>query len=238
MIRGTGEIGKCSWSTARDCRCQTRPKINSRSRRFGRKEGPWLSRHAGCGDDFSFHGRGCRFRFRSTRRKGNRRGDPSPQNDRHDESGRHSRCRSVLPDVRHGRGTRQRGVDMVSVSHQARIVDFSEGVQLGESDHIVEWQKPRSHNRADREASPGCRRRSCPRVSYRRRGARRGSEKAIVISTMTDPSIPQGELSDLYWRRGIVNWTCDRSSSRCTSTSCAARIPNGREGNLRTLARL
>jgi Transposase DDE domain len=30
-------------------------------------------------------------------------------------------------------------------------------------------------------------------------------EKAVVISTIIDPSIPQEELSDLYWRR----WACE-----------------------------
>lgn len=30
-------------------------------------------------------------------------------------------------------------------------------------------------------------------------------EQAIIVSTVTDPSIPQKELSDLYWTR----WNCE-----------------------------
>lgn len=33
-----------------------------------------------------------------------------------------------------------RGVDIVSVSHNSRTVNFAEGHTLGPSDHIVEWQ--------------------------------------------------------------------------------------------------
>lgn len=102
-----------------------------------------------------------------------------------------------------------RGVDMVSVSHVSRKVDFSEGFQLGESDHIVEWHKPQFHSRDAR----------ITREEYDRmpdtmlvrefvidiEGRSGGSEQAIVISTMTDPTIPQNELSDLYWRR----WNCE-----------------------------
>ena len=36
----------------------------------------------------------------------------------------------------------KRGIDMVSISHHMRKVDFTDGVVLGENDHIVEWQKP------------------------------------------------------------------------------------------------
>lgn len=36
----------------------------------------------------------------------------------------------------------QRGIDMVSISHRSRTVDFNEGIRLGERDHIVEWRKP------------------------------------------------------------------------------------------------
>ena len=32
-----------------------------------------------------------------------------------------------------------------------------------------------------------------------------GKEKAIVVTTMTDPAIPQKEISDLYWAR----WNCE-----------------------------
>ena len=100
----------------------------------------------------------------------------------------------------------RRGVDMVSISHQARIVDFSEGIQLGEKDHIVEWHKPAYRDRMNAEEYS----KLPDTVSVREfvieidgRGGQR--EQAVVISTMTDPSIPQEELSDLDWRR----WNCE-----------------------------
>ena len=100
----------------------------------------------------------------------------------------------------------RRGVDMVSISHQARAVDFSQGIQLGEKDHIVEWHKPAYRDRMNAEEYS-----QLPEtISVREfvleidgRGGQR--EQAVVISTMTDPSIPQEELSDLYWRR----WNCE-----------------------------
>jgi hypothetical protein len=101
---------------------------------------------------------------------------------------------------------RHRGVDMVSVSHRARKVDFSEGIQLGENDHIVEWRKPPYDNRTNREDYD----RLPATIPVREfviniDGRSGGQEQAIVISTMTDPAIPQKELSDLYWRR----WNCE-----------------------------
>jgi len=100
----------------------------------------------------------------------------------------------------------ERGVDMVSVSHHARVVDFTEGIQLGENDHIVEWHKPRCHHKADREKVAGLPETIRVReflIDVEGRDGRR--EKAIVVSTITDPSIPQNELSALYWRR----WNCE-----------------------------
>src|SRR6185437_14907878 len=46
---------------------------------------------------------------------------------------------------------RQRGVDLVSISHERRRVDFSEGDVLGPSDHIAEWRKPKRPNWMDLE---------------------------------------------------------------------------------------
>jgi hypothetical protein len=40
----------------------------------------------------------------------------------------------------------ERGIDMVSISHHARKINFSEGIQLGQNDHIVEWQKADCHS--------------------------------------------------------------------------------------------
>jgi hypothetical protein len=99
-----------------------------------------------------------------------------------------------------------RGIDMVSVSHQSRKVDFSEGIQLGENDHIVEWTKPKYNSGMNREEYD----RLPDTIAVREfvidiEGRSGGSEKAIVVSTMIDPTIPQDELSDLYWRR----WNCE-----------------------------
>ncbi len=102
-----------------------------------------------------------------------------------------------------------RGIDMVSVSHQARTVNFREGFQLGENDHIVEWHKPEyaatrmTMSREEYDRMPDT-------IPVREfvidiEGRSGGTEQAIVISTMVDPSIPQKELSDLYWRR----WHCE-----------------------------
>jgi hypothetical protein len=37
----------------------------------------------------------------------------------------------------------QRGVDIVSISHQSRDTDFAQGEQLGPTDHIATWEKPK-----------------------------------------------------------------------------------------------
>ncbi len=98
----------------------------------------------------------------------------------------------------------ERGVDLVSVSHHARIIDFSEGHVLGPKDHIVEWKRPKMNSaRMTRE-----RYNDLPdtiqvrefEITIESRTGRKG-EKAIVVTTLTDPTIPQKELSDLYWKR-------------------------------------
>ena len=101
---------------------------------------------------------------------------------------------------------RNRGVDLVSVSHHARRIDFSAGIQLGDNDHIVEWHKPAYEKRMNREEYD-----ALPDTVMVREflinieGRSGGEEQAIVVSTMIDPTIPQKELSDLYWRR----WNCE-----------------------------
>jgi len=94
------------------------------------------------------------------------------------------------------------GVDLVSVSHTARGVNFSKGVKLGKRDHIVEWHKPPKPSWMDRDMY-----RAMPDTIEMREfridieGRTGGKEKATVVSTIIDPSIPQKELSDLYWQR-------------------------------------
>jgi len=100
----------------------------------------------------------------------------------------------------------QRGVDMVSISHVGRKTDFSEGIQLGEKDHIVEWRKGPYHGRTSREEYDQMPDTIMVREFEIEIDGRSGNkEPAIVISTMTDPTIPQDEQSDLYWSR----WNCE-----------------------------
>jgi hypothetical protein len=101
-----------------------------------------------------------------------------------------------------------RGVDMVSISHFSRKVDFNDGIQLGENDHIVEWRKPvfSTQTKISREEYD----RLPETIEVREfiidvEGRDGSKEQAIIVSTMTDPTIPQSELSDLYWRR----WNCE-----------------------------
>ncbi len=98
------------------------------------------------------------------------------------------------------------GVDLVSISHFSREVDFSQGHQLGPKDHIVAWAKPARNGRIslqDYNALPDTIlvREFCIEIE----GREGGKEQAIVVTTMTDPEIPQKELSDLYWQR----WNCE-----------------------------
>lgn len=98
------------------------------------------------------------------------------------------------------------GVDMVSVSHHQRKVDFTSGTVLGENDHIATWYKPCRQEWMTLEEYH-----ELPDVLYVREfvieieGRDGKRETAIVVSTITDPTIPQKELSDLYWRR----WNCE-----------------------------
>jgi len=98
---------------------------------------------------------------------------------------------------------RERGVDIVSISHQSRSVDFSQGTILGPNDHIVEWRIPDSRPGVDRAGLPGT-------IKVREfvieiDGRDGGKEQAIIVTSMADPSIPQKELADLYWQR----WNCE-----------------------------
>ena len=95
------------------------------------------------------------------------------------------------------------GVDIVSVSHIARKVDFSEGIQLGENDHIVEWCKPVSRSSRNDVDGPDTIQVREFQIEIEGRTGKR--EKVIVVSSIVDPSVPQKELSDLYWRR----WNCE-----------------------------
>lgn len=99
-----------------------------------------------------------------------------------------------------------RGVDIVSVSHASRPVNFADGISLGDRDHIVAWHKPQRPEWMDLETYNGI-----PDSFLMREfvieidGRDGGKEPAIVVTTMTDKTIPQRELSDLYWTR----WNCE-----------------------------
>jgi len=99
-----------------------------------------------------------------------------------------------------------RGVDLVSVSHHARVVDFNDGIILGNKDHIAIWRKPQRPSWMSREAYA-----EMPDTQLIREfeidieDRKGGSGKAIVVSTITDSSVPKNELSDLYRRR----WNCE-----------------------------
>ena len=100
----------------------------------------------------------------------------------------------------------RQGVDMVSISHHQRIVDFNQGTILGQNDHVATWHKPCRPAWMSLEEYN-----TLPDTLYVREfiididSREGGKEQAVVISTMTDPSIPQKEISDLYWRR----WNCE-----------------------------
>lgn len=99
-----------------------------------------------------------------------------------------------------------RGIDIVSISHQARKVDFSEGVQLGENDHIVQWERPRQMKGLTPEQIESLPETLPVREFVIEIEERDGSKDvAIVVTTITDPTVPQQEISDLYWRR----WNCE-----------------------------
>jgi hypothetical protein len=107
------------------------------------------------------------------------------------------------------------GVDMVSISHATRTIDFRTGYRLGPKDHIVDWEKGRYIHGLDNETF-----RALPATVRVREFAleiegRDGKpEEVIVVTTMTDPTIPQKEIADLYFER----WNCelDLRSIKCS----------------------
>jgi hypothetical protein len=99
-----------------------------------------------------------------------------------------------------------RGIDIVSISHQARAVDFNDGITLGPKDHLVEWQKPQirpGQSREEYDAIPGTM--LMREFVIEIDGREGGKEEAIVVTSMANPAIPQKEISDLYWAR----WNCE-----------------------------
>jgi hypothetical protein len=105
-------------------------------------------------------------------------------------------------------GLKARGIDVVSISHAHREVDFTAGLALGPKDHIVVWTKGQVRNRVSAEATAAYAALS-DTVAVREFAieidGRNGKEEVIIVTTMADPLIPQRELSDLYWQR----WNCE-----------------------------
>jgi len=102
--------------------------------------------------------------------------------------------------------TKQHGLDMVSISHVTRTVDFSKGIQLGENDHIVEWTRPRHLESMAKEELQQLPETIPVReftITVENRDG--GFDSAVVVTTITDPAVPQDEIAALYWRR----WNCE-----------------------------
>lgn len=103
---------------------------------------------------------------------------------------------------------KDRQVDLVSISHHAREVDFTQGHILGPNDHIVEWKRPKYRNRSAHETQEWY---DLPETIPVREfvieieGREGGKLSAVVVTTITDPSIPQEEIAALYWAR----WNCE-----------------------------
>jgi hypothetical protein len=100
-----------------------------------------------------------------------------------------------------------RGIDMVSVSHSQRMVNFDDGDRLGELDHIVEWTKPEQRptwmSLEEYKTIPDTLRVREFVIDIESRDG--GRESVVIVSTMTDETIPQRELADLY----VSRWNCE-----------------------------
>ena len=100
----------------------------------------------------------------------------------------------------------QRGVDIVSMAHASRESDFSAGEILGPHDHISSWDKPLRPKWMDEETYNALPDSILVREFLLDKYMDDGNTKpAAVISTLTDPRIPQDELAALYWQR----WNCE-----------------------------
>lgn len=98
---------------------------------------------------------------------------------------------------------KERGVDLVSISHHCREIDFSQGHVLGPEDHIVAWRKPKYRTCLDRQEHDELPDEMLVReftIEIEGRDGK-GQERVTIVTTITDPTVPQKEISDLYWKR-------------------------------------
>ena len=111
---------------------------------------------------------------------------------------------------------KRRGVDLVSVSHALRKCDFKSGEVLGPSDHIATWRKPILQpewmDQETFDSMPETLRVREFQIDIEGRDGK--PTVATIVSTITDPTIPQAELSALYWQRWNVE--CDIRSLKCS----------------------
>jgi hypothetical protein len=97
---------------------------------------------------------------------------------------------------------RQRGVDVVTRIHQQRQTDFRRGRWLGREDHVVRWPKRQRPDWMDHDTYL-----SLPdelevrelRVRVAQRGFR--TRALVVVTTLTDASVPAADLAGLYRQR-------------------------------------
>ncbi len=95
---------------------------------------------------------------------------------------------------------RRRGIDAVTLLHQARTADFRTGRRLGPGDHVVVWEKPARPDWMDAEgyaALPDAMEVREVRVRVPQRGFR--TRVLVVVTTLLDAVLyPAGELATLY----------------------------------------
>jgi hypothetical protein len=98
---------------------------------------------------------------------------------------------------------RQRGVDTVSRLSAQRRADFRKGTRLGQQDHLVVWEKPRTIRSVDREtynSLPDAITVREARFRVDRPGFR--TKSVVVVTTLLDPEqATKEELAELYRAR-------------------------------------
>jgi hypothetical protein len=92
---------------------------------------------------------------------------------------------------------RERGVDLVTRQHQARLTDFRRGKRLGPGDRLVQWQRPKCPAWMDEQTYQ-----RMPPTLWLRQIKRAGR---VLVTTLIDAgSAPAEEVDALYNRRWQV----------------------------------